>query len=160
MCPEISKKKLVLLFPIGKKGFTQVQLIGSIITMVVAAVIAFIGFQIFVSKARVITIQHDLQNFVQAQESYRADHGQYLGAMGDFIQYGQPPSGTLAIPDLSFTMSDGIRIEITSGNGQNHLGPPAFKAVAKHARSNITYEYDFSTKQTTRKEKLTNGKRR
>ena len=131
--------------PEGNKGFTVTQLTTSILMLVLIVVIVIVGFKIFVAKADRITLRHDLENFVKAQNIYMADYKHYLGEAGDFINYGKPPAGKLAVPDLLFAPSEGVIIIITSGNGKNYLGPPVFKAMAKHNRSGYTYEYDFST---------------
>jgi len=134
-----------LSYPEGKEGFTITQLTTSILMLVLLVVIAIVGFKIFVAKADRITLQHDMENFVKAQNIFMADYKHYLGEAGDFINYGKPATGALAVPDLLFTPSEGVLIVITSGSGKNYIGPPAFKAMAKHNRSGYTYEYDFST---------------
>ena len=131
--------------PEGNKGFTVTQLTTSILLLVLIVVIAIVGFKIFVAKAHRITLQHDLENFVKAQKIFMADYKHYLGEAGDFINYGKPPTGKLAVPDLLFSPSEGVMVVITSGSGKNYMGPPAFKAMAKHNQSGYTYEYDFST---------------
>ncbi len=132
-------------YPEGKEGFTIIQLTTSILLLVLIVVVAIGGFKIFVAKADRITLRHDLENFVKAQKIFMADYKYYLGEAGDFIDYGKPPKGKLAVPDFLFSPSEGVMVVITSGSGKNYIGPPAFKAVAKHNRSGYTYEYDFST---------------
>jgi type II secretory pathway pseudopilin PulG len=143
------KEDYDLSYPEGKEGFTITQLAVSILLMVLIVAIAIVGFKIVVDRADKITLQHDLENFVKAQDIFRADHQHYLGKTGDFIMYGKPPAGSLAVSDLLFSPSEGIIVVITSGDGKNYIGPPAFKAMAKHSRSGYTYEYDFSTRQIT-----------
>jgi type II secretory pathway pseudopilin PulG len=133
----------------GKEGFTITQLAVSILLLILIVAIAIVGFKIVVAKADRITLQHDLENFVKAQDIFRADNKHYLGKAGDFIKYGKPPAGNLAIPDLLFSPSEGVIVVITSGDGKNYIGPPAFKSMVKHNRSGYTYEYDFSTRTTT-----------
>jgi hypothetical protein len=151
----MSKKKLSekedynLLYSEGKEGFTVTQLTGSILLLVLIVVIAIVGFKMIVARADRITLQHDLENFVKAQNIFRADNKCYLGKVGEFIMYGKRAAGKLAVPDLLFSPSEGVMIVITSGDGINYIGPPAFKAMAKHKRSGYTYEYDFSTRTTT-----------
>lgn len=135
--------------PSTKRGFSFVELLVSVIILSILVGVAIGAFQIFIAKACKITMQHDLRDFIKAEGSYLIDHGHYLGAAGDFIQYGQPPSGTLAVPDFRFTPSEGVRIEITSGSGLNRYGPPTLKATVRHALSNVAYEYDFATGKTT-----------
>ena len=136
-------------YPEGKDGFTTTRLTLSILCLVLIAAIVIVGFNIVVAKAHRITLQHDLGNFVKAQDIFRADHKYYLGNAGDFIEYGKPPAGKLAVPDLLFLPSEGVTVVITCGDGKNYIGPPAFKAMAKHNRSGYTYEYDFSTRTIT-----------
>lgn len=136
-------------YPEGKEGFTITQLAVSILLLILIVAIAIVGFKIVVARADRITLQHDLENFVKAQDIFRADHKHYLGKTGEFIEYGKPPAGKLAVSDLLFSPSEGVMVVITSGDGNNYIGPPAFKAMAKHNRSGYTYEYDFSTRTIT-----------
>ena len=133
----------------GKEGFTITQLTGSILSLVLIVAIAIVGFKIVVARADRITLQHDLDNFVKAQDIFKAEHKSYLGNAGDFIDYGTPPKGKLLVPELLFSPSEGVMVVITSGDGSNYIGPPAFKAMVKHKRSCYTYEYDFSTRKIT-----------
>lgn len=136
-------------YPEGNKGFTITQLTTSILLLALVVVLAIAGFKLVVAKADRITMRHDLENFVKAQKIFKAEYKHYLGEKGDFIDFGKPPTGKLAVPDLLFTPSEGVIIVITSGSGKNYIGPPAFKAMAKHDRSGYTYEYDFSTETIT-----------
>jgi type II secretory pathway pseudopilin PulG len=138
-----------LSYPEGKEGFTITQLTVSILLLVLIVTIAIVGFKIVVARADRIVLQHDLENFVKAQDIFMADKKYYLGKAGDFIDYGTPPAGKLAVSELLFSPSEGVMVVITSGDGNNYNGPPAFKAMVKHNRSNYTYEYDFSTRTIT-----------
>jgi hypothetical protein len=138
-----------LSYPEGRYGFTTTQLTLSILSLVLIVAIAVVGFKLVVAKADRITLQHDIENFVKAQDIFRADHKYYMGNAGDFIEYGKPPKGKLAMPDLLFSPSEGVTVVITAGDGKDYIGPPAFKAMAKHNRSGYTYEYDFSTREIT-----------
>jgi hypothetical protein len=109
--------------------------------------LAIRAFQGIISKAYEVTIQHDLRKFVEMEEIYFTWHRHYIGKAGDYIQGGDQPSGTLVIPDAHFVPSDGVRIEIISGNGQSPSGPHCLTARASHVKSDITYEYDFATGQ-------------
>ena len=80
-----------LSYPEGKDGFTTTQLTVSILLLVLIVAIAVVGFKIVVAKADRITLQHDLENFVKAQDIFRTDNKHYLGKAGDFIEYGTPP---------------------------------------------------------------------
>jgi hypothetical protein len=74
---------------------------------------------------------HDLNSFVKAQHNYNIDYQRYFGATGDFIEAGNPPTGTLSMPEFKFKPS--VRIEIISGDGANPNDPGSpFKAQANH----------------------------
>jgi prepilin-type N-terminal cleavage/methylation domain-containing protein len=133
----------------GRGGFTLIELLMVFIIIAILAGIGIGSFHVVKKNAYKVTLQYDLRNFVKAQEAYTVDHGRYLGAAGDFIQWGRPPSGTLAVPDFSFVPSEDVRVEIISGDGQNYRGTPPFIATAKHAQSKIYYEYDFAVGKTT-----------
>jgi type II secretory pathway pseudopilin PulG len=153
MPQKIQKKGIVSSAVKEDVGFTILNLMTSLAIMVIVLIIAIVGFTIFVAKANKIIMQHDVLNFVKMQEIYFIEKNFYHGTTGDYIKYGPPPSGPLATPDFPFVPSNGIKIEITSGDGHQYQGPPAFKAVVSHNSSKITYEYDFSTKQTTERKK-------
>ncbi|MCX5832128.1 MAG: type II secretion system protein [Deltaproteobacteria bacterium] len=144
---KLSKHGL-LFWPTKKSGFSLVELLVSIIILAIMVGVAIGAFQVFIAKAWKITMQHDLRDFIKAQEHYMIDHGHYLGASGDFVQYDQPSSGTLSANALPFTPSEGIRIEIISGNGLKFSGPPDFKVIVRHVHSNLAYEYNFTLRQT------------
>jgi prepilin-type N-terminal cleavage/methylation domain-containing protein len=133
----------------GQGGFTLVELMMVCIIISILAGIGIAAFNVFMERAYIVTMKHDLQTFVKAQEAYTFEHGRYLGTAGDFIQWGNPPSGPLAVPSFPFSPSKGVRVEITSGDGQTYMGPPPFKATARYAGSNVYFEYDFSTRITT-----------
>lgn len=136
-------------WPTRKNGFSLFELLVSIIILAIMVGVAVGAFQVFIAKAWKITMQHDLRDFIKAQEHYMIDHGHYLGAAGDFIQYDQPSSGALSANALPFTPSEDVRIEIISGNGLKFSGPPDFKVMVRHVHSNLAYEYNFSLRQTT-----------
>lgn len=133
----------------GKRGFSLIELLVSIIILSMMVGVAIGVFQVLIAKACKITMQHDLRDFVKAQERYRIDHGHYLGTSGDFMEYGRPSSGTLSAKTLSFIPSDGIRIEIISGSGMKFQSPPDFKTLVRHVHSDLAYEYNFTLQQTT-----------
>jgi len=133
----------------GREGFTLVELLMVCMVIAILAGIAIGSFLVVKENAYKVTLRHDLQNFVKAQEAYTTDHGRYLGAAGDFIKWGRPSLGTLAVPDFNFHPSEGVRVEIISGDGQDYGNTPPFVVTAKHALSKIYYEYDFSTRITT-----------
>jgi prepilin-type N-terminal cleavage/methylation domain-containing protein len=130
-----------------KKGFTLVELMIVIVILVVLVTFAVSAYQGIITTAYKVTLQHDLREFVKMQEIYFAYHRQYFGTAGDYIQGGSRPSGTLVIPEASFVPSEDVRIEITSGNGRSPAGPPCFKAKVSHVKLDVTYEYDFATRQ-------------
>ncbi|HVO65904.1 MAG TPA: hypothetical protein VMT12_05400 [Syntrophales bacterium] len=133
----------------GSGGFTLIELVTVIILFFIIVFIAVGAFQIYAKKAYKIIISHDLREFVRAQEDYFIDYNRYFGATGDFIESGHPPNGTLSRPEFRFEPSEGVRIEIISGDGArpyNHDSP--FKAEASHKKLKSQYIYDFSTHQT------------
>jgi prepilin-type N-terminal cleavage/methylation domain-containing protein len=138
--------------PAGKRGFTFIELLVVLGIISILTGITVGAFHVFTARAYKVTLQHDLQNFAKVQENYTLEHGRYLGAAGDFIQWGRPPSGALAVSGFPFVPSEGVRVEITSGNGENYLGPPPFKATARHVKTNVYYEYDFATRKTTERQ--------
>ena len=136
----------------GREGFTLIELLLVLMIIGILAGIGIGSYRVVIVNACKVTLRHDLQNFVKAQEAYTTDHARYLGAAGDFIRWGRPPSGTLAVPDFSFVPSDGVRAEIISGDGQDYRGTPPFIATVKHAKIKIYYEYDFAVSKTTERE--------
>ena len=133
----------------GTHGFTFIELLVVIIVLGIIASIAVGAFQVYTNKAYKITIMHDLNSFVKAQYNYNIDYLRYLGATGDFIEAGNPPTGTLSIPAFYFIPSEGVKIEIISGDGANPNDPGSpFKAQASHKKSKAKCIYDFSTSQT------------
>jgi prepilin-type N-terminal cleavage/methylation domain-containing protein len=145
----IFKRMKPLSRPAGKRGFTFIEVLMVCMIISILAGIAIGAFHVIMAKAYKVTMKHDLQAFVKAQEAYTTEYGRYLGAAGDFIQWGRPPSGSLAVPGFPFTPSEGVRVEITSGDGQTYMGPPPFNAAVRHVRSNVHFEYDFSAGLTT-----------
>jgi prepilin-type N-terminal cleavage/methylation domain-containing protein len=154
MWPAITNRKIpsMLSRHSGREGFTFIEVLMVCAIIGILAGIAIGSYQFIKEKAYKVTALHDLQAFAKAQEAYTTDHGRYLGAAGDFIQWGRPPSGTLAVPDFSFVPSDGVRVEITSGDGQDYTGTPPFRATSKHAQSKYYYEYDFAVGKTTERQ--------
>jgi prepilin-type N-terminal cleavage/methylation domain-containing protein len=148
----IFKRMKPLSRPAGKRGFTFIELLMVCMIISILAGIGIGAFHVVMAKAYIVTLKYDLQTFVKAQEAYTGEYGRYLGAAGDFIQWGRPPSGPLAVPGFPFAPSEGVRVEITSGDGQTYMGPPPFKAAARHERSNVYFEYDFSARITTERQ--------
>jgi prepilin-type N-terminal cleavage/methylation domain-containing protein len=153
MWRTIPPEKKPLFRPTGKRGFTFVELLVACIILSILVGLGVGAFHFVIARAYKVTMKHDLQNFAKAQEAYTIQYGGYLGGAGDYIQWGSPPSGPLAVPDLPFTPSKWVRVEIVSGNGQTHVGPQPFKAVATHERSRVYFEYDFSSRIITEKER-------
>jgi prepilin-type N-terminal cleavage/methylation domain-containing protein len=136
----------------GRGGFTLIELLMVFLIIAILAGIAIGSYRVVTENARKVTLRHDLQSFVKAQETYTINHGRYLGGAGDFIQWGRPPSGTLVVPDFTFVPSEGVRVEIISGDGQDYSGTPHFMATVKHAQIKIYYEYDFAVSKTTERQ--------
>ncbi|MCX5852010.1 MAG: hypothetical protein NT072_08130 [Deltaproteobacteria bacterium] len=90
-----------------------------------------------------VTAQYDLRNFITAEETYFAYHQYYLGTKGDFIERNNPAS-TLILPGATFIESEGVRIEVISGDGRNFKGPPEFIVEAVHTHSEKVYLYNFA----------------
>ena len=133
-----------------KGGFTLIELMVVTIILSILAAIAIGVFNVYTKKAYKITILHDLKEFTKAEENYNIDYNRYLGTAGDFIEGGTPPTGTLNVPEFKFKPSDGVRIEIISGDGANPNNPGApFKVQASHNKLKSKCIYDFSTSQTT-----------
>ncbi|MDO9229989.1 MAG: prepilin-type N-terminal cleavage/methylation domain-containing protein [Syntrophales bacterium] len=154
MWPAIinSTKPYMLSRRAGREGFTLIELLIAIMIIAILAGIAIGSFSVVKLSAYKVTLQHDLKNFIKAQEAYTSDHGRYLGAAGDFIKWGRPYSGTLAVPEFNFRPSEGVSVEIISGDGQDYMGTPPFIVTAKHEQSKIYYEYDFAVRKTTERQ--------
>jgi prepilin-type N-terminal cleavage/methylation domain-containing protein len=127
---------------VQKKGFTLIEVIVVVAVLGILTGIAVSSYRVMINRAYKVTLQHDLQSFAKVEEAYFNDHGSYLGVAGDTIQGDDIPTGTLAVPDLPFSPSVGVLIEIISG-------PPSFKARASHSKTDAAYEYDFVTRETT-----------
>lgn len=146
--------RLATLRPIKEtKAFTLVEMMVVIAIVGILAGIAIGGFQLYIKKAYNVTVKHDLKSFVGAQENYYAGHDRYNGSSGDYIQGGNPATGSLVSAEFGFKPSDGVKIEIISGNGANPQGPPAFTARADHEKATKRYTYDFSTSRMIEEDK-------
>ena len=137
----------------GSDGLTLIELVTVIILFVIIVFIAVGTFQIYAKKAYKIIISHDLREFVRTQEDYSISNNRYFGVTGDFIEGGHPPASTLSVPEFKFEPSEGVRIEIISGDGARPNNPDSpFKAEASHKKSKAKYIYDFSTHKTIERE--------
>jgi prepilin-type N-terminal cleavage/methylation domain-containing protein len=137
----------------GLKGFTLIELLIVIIILGILSSIAIGFFQFYTNKAYKIIMLHDINEFVKAEEGYYTENKRYLGATGDFIENGNPPVGALTAAGFIFSPSEGVKIEIVSGDGANPYDPGSpFKAQASHKKSKSTCMYDFSTNQTFEKD--------
>jgi len=137
----------------GTKAFTLIEVMFVVLIIGILASIAFGGFHFYTIRAYNVTVKHDLKNFTGAQEGYFADHDRYLGSSGDFIQGGNPATGPLVSDELSFRPSDGVKIEIISGDGANPQGLPAFMARADHEKATKRCTYNFLTAKMTEEDK-------
>ena len=135
----------------AKEAFTLVEVIVVIGIISILAVIAVSGFQYYVRKAYNVTVSHDLKSFATAEEAYFAVWNRYMGKAGDYVKGGNPPVGTLDITELKFHPSEGVTIEIISGD-EDGRGDP-FIARADHEKATKKYVYDFSTSRLTEEDK-------
>jgi prepilin-type N-terminal cleavage/methylation domain-containing protein len=129
-----------------RAGYTLIELLMTCTIIAILAGIAISSFQVVKEHAYKVTLQHDLHDFVNAQEAYATDHRRYLGAAGDLIQGGPPPSGSLMVQGFPFVPSAGVSVEIISGDGQDYMGSSPFVAIAKHPKLKVYYEYDFAVR--------------
>jgi prepilin-type N-terminal cleavage/methylation domain-containing protein len=137
----------------GNRAFTLLEMVVVIAIIGILASIAISGFHYYMNKAYTVTVKHDLRNFVTAQEEYFAGNNRYLGATGDYIQGGNPVTGSLSSPEFKLYPADGVKIEITAGDGANPQGPPAFTAKADHVKATKRYYFNFVTAQMTEEDK-------
>ncbi|HOF05674.1 MAG TPA: type II secretion system protein [Syntrophales bacterium] len=135
-----------------RDGFTLVELLIVIAILGILIVMGFLGVRAYTAKAYNITVKHDLQNFVKAQEIYLAENRRYLGNQGDFMEGGSS-AGTLSPDELKYSPSAGVRIDIVSGDGATPDGPPPFRAEATHGQASLVYGYNFSTHEYTERGK-------
>jgi prepilin-type N-terminal cleavage/methylation domain-containing protein len=143
----------VIPFKIGENNaFTLIELMMVIAIIAILAGFAVGGIRFYVKKAYNVTLQHDLKNFAAAQDNFFTDNNRYLGSTGDFIQGGDTPTGTIVFPEVNFRPSNGVKIEIISGDGATPQGPPAFTARATHEKASKRYAYNFATDEMTEEE--------
>ena len=135
-----------------EEAFTLIELLIVILVIGILAAIAILSLYKYTSRAYDVTIRYDLNQFVKAEAGYFAENGKYFGTAGDFI-VGGASGGGLDSAELGFAPSEGVKIEIISGDGANPLNPPVFKAESSHENSSVTFIYDFSIDVMTRKEK-------
>ncbi len=133
-------------------ALTLIELLIVICVIGLLTAIAILSLYRYTSRAYDVTIRYDLNQFVKAEVGYFGENDKYLGTAGDFIVGGASGSG-LDSAVLGFTPSEGVKIEIISGDGAHPLTPPVFKAESSHENSSVTFIYDFSTDVMTRKEK-------
>ena len=118
-----------------------------ILLAILLAVVLLVALIYVLWNARIesfnVTAQYDLRNFITAEETYFAYNQHYLGTKGDFIERDNPAS-TLILPEATFIASEGVRIEVISGDGRNFLGPPEFIVEAAHTHSEKVYLYNFA----------------
>jgi len=136
----------------NSEALTLIELLVVICVIGLLTAIALLALYRYTSRAYDVTIQYDLNQFVKAEVGYFAENGSYLGVTGDSI-VGGAAGGGLDSPELAFTPSEGVKVEIISGDGAHPCTPPFFKAESSHENSNVTFIYDFSTDVMTRKEK-------
>jgi hypothetical protein len=135
-----------------RSELTVIELLRGILIMTILVALALLGMSYYITKSFNIIIKYDLMNFAKAEQIYYAKNNEYLGAVGDYVLGGNPPSGTLIRSDFLFSPSNGVRIEIISGDGKQPL-TSAFRAESNHNIADVKYEYDFSSAQIIEKEK-------
>jgi hypothetical protein len=135
-----------------RSELTVIEVLRGILIMTVLLTLALLGLSYYITKSYNVMIKHDLMYFAKAEQIYYADNKEYLGAVGDYVLGGNPPSGTLIRSDFLFSPSSGVSIEIISGDGKQPL-TSAFKAESSHNLADVKYEYDFSRAQIIEKEK-------
>ena len=136
----------------NSEALTLIELLIVILLIGLLVAIAVLSLYRYTSRAYDVTIRYDLNQFVKAEVGYFGENDEYLGTAGDFIVGGASGSG-LDSAVLGFTPSEGVKIEIISGDGAHPRTPPVFKAESSHENSSVTFIYDFSTDVMTRKEK-------
>jgi len=94
----------------GRNGFTLVELMVTVVVLAILTVVATVGYQKYVSKARTTEAITFLSDIKMKQESYFASYGQYVD--------------TSAAP-ASFTDSDFYPQDITEGNKKWAIKCPA-----------------------------------
>jgi type II secretory pathway pseudopilin PulG len=139
-------------FICNSEALTLIELLIVICVIGLLTAIALLSLYRYTSRAYDVTIRYDLNQFVKAEMGYFGQNGHYFGIAGDFI-VGGAAGGGLDSPELDFSPSEGVKVEIISGDGAHPLTPPVFKAESSHKNSSVTFIYDFSTDVTTRKEK-------
>lgn len=132
-------------------GYTLLELTIVFFVIALLAGVAVISFYFYTTRAYNIIAKYDLKNFIQAEETYRAAKSFYLGESGDFIESGESSVGSLLQPGFKFTPSDGVRIEIVSGNGA--ANPSLLKIESSHRKGNVIYAYDMASKTTAERNK-------
>lgn len=86
-----------------QRGFTLIELLIVVVIIGILAAIAIPKFSSTKGKAYIAAMKSDLKNLASAQESYYYDFGvYYVGAMPH--------------PDLPFSPSSGVAVNIGAGN--------------------------------------------
>lgn len=134
------KKRKEIMFR-GNRGFTLIELM---IVISIIAILAGIAMAILSSSrkmAQEITAKHDLKKFVQAQDAYNLEHGNFKGAAGDII------SGDPSVPStLSFqTFRPSPQVVITIDSVD-----PLFTASATHTTTGTVWRYRHDTGEITK----------
>ena len=138
---------------LGNRAYTLIELMIVIVIIGILAGIAIAAFNYYVKRAYDVTIKHDLKEFATAEENYLIAHDRYIGQAGDYIQGGNPVTGTLVSSDFPYRPSEGVKISIISGDGSDPQGATAFIAQGDHDKSTKRYAHNFKTGQMTAEEK-------
>jgi hypothetical protein len=117
----------------GPHGLTVVGLLVSIVCLVVAILIVFWVLGFGKRSAYEISAKHDLTKFVEAEEAYFRETGQYKGSVHSTIANDTGKPSTLSLE--GFTPSEGVSVTIISDD--------PFIAVSEHNKAAAVFEYNF-----------------
>ena len=125
----------------GDTGFTLIELV---VVIAIIAIIGAIAITILIRSRRMaeeITAKHDLNNFVQIQNTYNLEHGSFKGTAGDVVSGDASVPSTLALE--GFTPSPQVVVTINSVD-------PLLVVSATHRNTNTVWQYRQDTGQITK----------
>ena len=133
--------------PTGNAGFTIIELL---VVIGILAILAAIAISVLFStrqNAYEITARHDLNAFVQIQESYYAENDVFIGTVGQVIR---DPNGSSDFELPTFRASEGVVLTVAGGDPDNPYDKSApYIMESKHRSAPTTYVYNFVTGQYT-----------